>query len=60
MLQAGGKYWKKWNDVADSVILNAQQPDESWIDQQIGPTLPTAFNLLALEVNYYYLPIYQR
>ncbi|MGD1001508.1 MAG: prenyltransferase/squalene oxidase repeat-containing protein [Candidatus Brocadiia bacterium] len=60
MLQAGGRYWKKWNDVQTPVILNAQQPDESWIDQTIGPTLPTAFNLLALEVNYYYLPIYQR
>jgi hypothetical protein len=30
------------------------------MDQQIGLTLPTAFNVLALEVNYYYLPIYQR
>ena len=60
LLQAGGKYWKKWNEIQTPVILNAQQPDESWIDPTIGPTLPTAFNLLALEVNYYYLPIYQR
>ena len=60
LLQAGGKYWKKWNELQTPVILNAQQPDESWIDQQVGLTLPTAFNLLALEVNYYYLPIYQR
>jgi len=60
MLQAGGKYWKKWNEVQTAVILNAQQPDGSWIDQQMGLTLPAAFNVLALEVNYYYLPIYQR
>jgi hypothetical protein len=60
LLQAGGKYWRKWNETQTPVILNAQQPDGSWQDPTVGPTLATAFNLLALEVNYYYLPIYQR
>jgi len=61
MLQAGGKYWERWTTVLQPRILGAQQSDGSWQDQTIGGgTLPTAFNLLALEVNYYYLPIYQR
>jgi hypothetical protein len=60
LLQAGGKYWKQWNDNQTPVILAAQQPDGSWQDQMMGPSLAAAFNLLALEVNYYYLPIYQR
>ena len=43
------------------IILASQQADGSWpTDPTIGATLGTAFNLLALEVNYYYLPIYQR
>jgi hypothetical protein len=60
LLQAGGKYWKRWNEIQTQVILNAQQQDGSWNDQNVGSTLAAAFNLLALEVNYYYLPIYQR
>jgi hypothetical protein len=60
LLQAGGRYWRKWNDVQTPVILNAQRPDGSWNNDMNLGTLAAAFNLLALEVNYYYLPIYQR
>ena len=42
------------------ILLASQQPDGSWAEPSLGATLATAFNLLALEVNYYYLPIYQR
>jgi len=61
LLQAGGKYWRRWNTDFTPIILAGQRPDGSWPpDPVVGPTLGTAFNLLALEVNYYYLPIYQR
>jgi len=61
LLQAGGKYWRKWVETQTPVILNTQQADGSWRnDDSVREPPETAFNLLALEVNYYYLPIYQR
>jgi hypothetical protein len=61
LLQAGGRYWRKWAETQTPVILNTQQPDGSWRnDETVHEPPETAFNLLALEVNYYYLPIYQR
>jgi len=60
MFQAGGKYWRLWNEMMVPRILRLQSPDGSWDSGQLGPTLDTALALLALEVNYNLLPIYQR
>jgi hypothetical protein len=62
MFQAGGKYWQQWNDSMTPVIIGMQGPDGSWRDQgdSGGIITSTAFALLALEVNYNLLPIYQR
>ncbi|MGA2702525.1 MAG: hypothetical protein ABSH35_15705 [Isosphaeraceae bacterium] len=37
----------------------AQKPDGSF-QGQFGPTLSTSFSLLALALNYRFLPIYER
>jgi len=62
MFQAGGKYWKQWNETMTPVLIGLQQPDGSWAAYQggAGPVCDTAMALLSLEVNYNLLPIYQR
>jgi squalene cyclase len=61
MYQAGGKYWQHWNQTMTPALLSMQQPDGSWPAGGAGGVIcNTAFALLALEVNYNLLPIYQR
>ena len=62
MFQAGGKYWRAWNETMTPMILSMQAPDGSWPDRggSGGTVCATAMALLALEVNYNLLPIYQR
>ena len=61
MFQAGGKYWRQWNDQMTPTLIAMQKPDGSWSGHSAGgTTCGTAFALLALEVNYGLLPIYQR
>jgi len=60
MYQAGGKYWRLWNETMAPEIIRRQAADGSWNSGQLGPTVDTALALLALEVNYNLLPIYQR
>ena len=60
MYQAGGKYWQQWNTVMTPLLISTQMPNGSWPASNMGPALSTAFALLSLEVNYNYLPIYQR
>lgn len=62
MLQAGGKYWRHWNDTMTPTLLSMQSPDGSWSDRGSsgGVIAATAFALLAIEINYNLLPIYQR
>jgi len=61
MFQAGGKYWRSWNDTMTPRLIGMQQDDGSWppgsASGQIGST---AFALLSIEINYNFLPIYQR
>ena len=42
------------------LLISVQMPNGSWPGGNLGPALSTAFALLSLEVNYNYLPIYQR
>lgn len=60
MFQAGGKYWHYWNETSTPALVAMQQPDGSWPRQGLDQVASTAMALLALEVNYDLLPIYQR
>ena len=63
MYQAGGKYWEHWNTRYTPGIIEMQRPDGSWDGgggRGGGPTCCTAMALLSLEINYNFLPIYQR
>jgi hypothetical protein len=60
MYQAGGKYWQFWNENMTPALMAMQQRDGSWPRGTAGEPASTAFALLALQINYSYLPIYQR
>jgi hypothetical protein len=51
--------WEKWNKLLIRQLKQAQQPDGS-IPGQFGTTLGTSMSLLALALNYRFLPIYER
>lgn len=62
MFQAGGKYWRHWNETMTPMLISMQAADGSWPDRGSsgGVVCATAMALLALEINYNLLPIYQR
>jgi len=61
MFQAGGKYWRGWHETMTPVLIGMQQEDGSWSARgSCGPIGGTAFALLSIEINYNFLPIYQR
>jgi squalene cyclase len=60
MFQAGGSYWKDWNRQMTHAILDRQSADGSWPGSAGGVECCTAMALLALEVRWRLLPIYQR
>jgi len=51
--------WEKWNKLLVRQLKQAQKPDGSF-QGQFGPSLTTSFALLALALNYRFLPIYER
>jgi hypothetical protein len=51
--------WDKWNKLLVRKLKKAQQPDGS-ISGQFGTSISTSLSLLALAVNYRFLPIYER
>jgi len=51
--------WKKWNKLLVQQLKAAQQADGS-IPGQFGAEIGTSFSLLALALNYRFLPIYER
>lgn len=51
--------WEKWNKLLVRQLKQAQRPDGSF-QGQFGPSLTTSFSLLALALNYRFLPIYER
>ena len=51
--------WEKWNKLLVRQLKQAQKPDGSF-QGQLGPTLSTSMSLLALALNYRFLPIYER
>jgi len=62
MYQAGGKYWRSWNEAVTPMLISMQQADGCWSQKASseGVICATAMALLAMEVNYNFLPIYQR
>lgn len=61
MFQLGGNYWKAFRQRLHEVLLPRQQSNGSFADRDgFGPQYPTAMAVLALTVEYRYLPIYQR
>jgi hypothetical protein len=51
--------WEKWNKQLIRQLKQAQQADGSFTGQ-FGTTLSTSMSLLALALNYRFLPIYER
>jgi len=59
MFKVGGKYWKATKANTHKMLLPSQQRDGSW-NGSYGPIYCTSMSVLALAVEYRYLPIYQR
>jgi hypothetical protein len=59
LFQGDVEAWKKWNALLVRQLKATQQPDGS-ISGQNGPVTSTALSLLALALNYRFLPIYER
>jgi hypothetical protein len=51
--------WEKWNKLLVKQLKASQAADGSF-PSQFGPTVGTSLNLLALALNYRFLPIYER
>jgi hypothetical protein len=65
MFQLGGNYWTAYRVKLHELLLRAQQDNGSWYGndgeaRRVGPNYTTAMAVLALTVEYRYLPIYQR
>jgi hypothetical protein len=57
--QLGNNYWNFYRPQMHKVLFDYQQANGSWIDTH-GPVYATAMSVLALTVEYRFLPIYQR
>jgi hypothetical protein len=51
--------WEKWNKMLVRQLKQKQQPDGSFTGD-FGPNVATSLSLLALALNYRFLPIYER
>lgn len=62
--QLGGNYWNSFRPKLHQVLLNNQSSNGAWSGPRnadgYGPNYGTAMGVLALTVEYRYLPIYQR
>jgi hypothetical protein len=65
MFKVGGKYWDSTRKHLGSLLLSAQTGNGSWSlqlggERSYGPIYATSLAVLALAVDYQYLPIYQK
>lgn len=65
MFQLGDNYWNSFREKLHSQLFSSQNANGSWTgrvsdDAQFGPNYCTAMAVLALTVEYRFLPIYQR
>ncbi|QDV64814.1 hypothetical protein Mal65_39780 [Crateriforma conspicua] len=59
LFQGDEESWKKWNQKLIDTLKTRQQPDGSF-DGSYGKSVSTCLSLLALALNYRFLPIYER
>ncbi len=59
LFQGDVQAWEKWNKLLVKQLKAAQAADGSF-SSQFGPAVGTSLNLLALALNYRFLPIYER
>ena len=59
LFQGDVQAWEKWNTLLIRRLKTAQSAEGSF-KSQFGPTIGTSFSLLALALNYRFLPIYER
>jgi hypothetical protein len=59
LFQGDVEAWEKWNKLLIRQLKAAQLPDGSF-KGQFGPATSTSLSLLALALNYRFLPIYER
>jgi hypothetical protein len=61
MFQLGDNYWKSFRPFLHQRLLGSQQSNGSWLcNENFGANYSTSMAVLALTVEYRYLPIYQR
>lgn len=62
MFQKGGEHWQSWRKAVLDTVVSTQNDDGSWPKQgsEGGDTYAVAMALLALEVEWKLLPIYER
>ena len=61
MYRQGEKDWAPYRDRLYDRIVSEQNQDGFWVGSgQIGPIYPTSCNLIMLQLDNAYLPIYQR
>ncbi len=65
MFKMGGEYWNKTRSTIIPQLLELQKHDGSWLatkgsEKEAGKVYSTSLAVLALAVEYQYLPIYQR
>lgn len=59
LFQGDPDAWKSWNELLIRRLESEQQPDGSFTGQ-LHPNVTTPLSVLALAVNYRFLPIYER
>ena len=59
LFQGNVEAWEKWNKLLVRQLKSVQLPDGS-VKSDHGPGLGTAMSMLALALNYRFLPIYER
>lgn len=59
LFQSDVEIWSQWNDRLIQKLKRGQKPDGSF-DGDLGVTNSTSMSLLALAVNFRFLPIYER
>ena len=65
MFKVGGTYGDATREHTVEMLLKLQQPDGSWIsdhstERRVGAVYSSSLSILALAIDYRYLPIYQR
>ncbi len=60
LFQADYESWQKWNQTTIQTLRAAQQADGQIGNSTHGPAYSTSMALLALALNYRFLPIYER